>query len=72
MIGSHAAYVYGLQAAHTAVVLDLYTRKVAQCIGHAVRGEPLQLFALKLLYGYDFLLNGTCRDDDLVQTLQTV
>ena len=52
VVGTHAADVDGLQTAHTAVILNLYTRKVAYGIGHRKAVEGLQLLAGEFLRGY--------------------
>ena len=45
VVGAHTAYVYGLQASHTAIVLYLHTAEIAHGIGHGEGGQGLQALA---------------------------
>ena len=63
MMRAHRADVHSLDTSHSAIILQLYAREIAQSIGHRVRVELLQQLALKLLTGHH-LAHGRFRHDD--------
>ena len=50
MVGTHTPHVYCLQAAYTTVILELYTRKITDCIGHRKSTQIFELLTRQLLY----------------------
>ena len=69
VLASHAADVDSLQSADSPVVLDLYAREVAECVGHAVAAQCFERFAFEFLGGDDF--GGTAgRDHDLLDVVR--
>ena len=56
MLRAHAAYVDRLEAAHSAVVLDLHTREVAYGVGHRVSRHSFKLLPRKGLHGQEVAL----------------
>ena len=54
MVGTEAAHVYRFQAAHAAVVFELYAREVAYGVGHRKAVELFEFIAREFLWGDDF------------------
>ena len=71
VVGAHASYVDGLDAAHSAVVFQLHAGKEPERVGHTQAVEPLQFFALKLLRRNDTAL-AVAQHYHFVKSLHTV
>ena len=69
VVGTHAADVYGLDAAYAAIILDLNAGEITQCVGDTVAVEPLEFIALQCLdrnYVFRFVSR---RDHNFLQTV---
>ena len=72
MLRTHTADIHGFQSAHSAVILNLYARKIAQGIGNTVRAQPLQLLSVKLLHGNHLARTGLHHYGNFVQMAQSI
>ena len=73
MVGAHTANVDRLDAAHTAIVLDLCPRKVTNCIGYRQGIKRLQFLAPKALSrNHRVARRGAALHNNLVEILHTV
>ena len=72
VVGAHRADVYRLEAAHTTIVLELHTGKVAHGIGHRVTVQALELLAREFLGRNHILVGATAIDDYILDVLHRV
>ncbi len=70
VVRAEGADVHRLEAAHSAVVLQLDSRETAQRIGHGKAAEPLQFLALKCLSRNNFPVPVPVRNSDYDGFLQ--
>ena len=71
VVAAHAAYVYGLDTAHAAVIFQLHAREVSQGIGYREAVEAFEFLAGEFLRGYNLAVS-VGRDDHFVELLYRV
>ena len=72
VVGAHRADVDRLEAAHTAIVLELNTSKVTHGIGHRMAVQAFQLLAREFLGGNYVFIGSAPIDDDILDILHRV